>query len=174
MSPTFAPLRLRRVTPTEVDAQQREPFDDETERIAAKIVEDVRQRGEAALREYAEGFGEVEPGDRLVLERAELDETLTSLPGEQRTLLERTAGRIRTFAEAQRASLDNMTAPVTGGQAGQRIRPVERAGCYAPGGRFPMPSSVLMTAVTARVAGVSQVGRCIPRWQYRVVGEPGH
>ena len=83
-------------------------------------------------------------------------------------------GRIRTFAEAQRASLDNMTAPVTGGQAGQRIRPVERAGCYAPGGRFPMPSSVLMTAVTARVAGVSQVGRCIPRWQYRVVGEPGH
>jgi len=78
-------------------------------------------------------------------------------------LLERVADRIRAFAEAQLASLHETDMPIPGGAAGQTIAPVERAGCYAPGGRYPLPSSVLMTAVTARVAGVKEVWVASPR-----------
>ena len=56
-----------------------------------------------------------------------------------------------------------MTMDIPGGQAGHRVDPVEKAACYAPGGRFPLPSTVLMTAVTARVAGVSEVWVLSPK-----------
>ena len=69
----------------------------------------------------------------------------------------RTADRIRAFADAQRNSLSDMTTSIPGGTAGHTISPVNAAGCYAPGGRYPLPSSVLMTAITARAAGVPQV-----------------
>merc|ERR1719491_2053592 len=55
-----------------------------------------------------------------------------------------------------------MEAPIAGGRAGQMVVPVKRAGCYAPGGRYPLPSSVLMTACTARAAGVAEVVVCSP------------
>jgi histidinol dehydrogenase len=67
------------------------------------------------------------------------------------------AERIAGFARAQRDALREVDVAVPGGRAGHRVTPVARAGCYAPGGRYPLPSSVLMTAVTARVAGVREV-----------------
>jgi histidinol dehydrogenase len=82
---------------------------------------------------------------------------------DQRALLQRVAGRIRTFAEAQRASIQDVDVAVPGGRAGQTVSPVKTAGCYAPGGRYPLPSSVLMTAITARVAGVHTVIVASPR-----------
>jgi phosphoribosyl-ATP pyrophosphohydrolase/phosphoribosyl-AMP cyclohydrolase/histidinol dehydrogenase len=85
------------------------------------------------------------------------------LPAEQQLLLERTADRIKSFAEAQLESIQEIDVPIPGGRAGQSVSPVNRAGCYAPGGRFPLPSSVLMTAVTARAAGVSEVWAASPR-----------
>jgi phosphoribosyl-ATP pyrophosphohydrolase/phosphoribosyl-AMP cyclohydrolase/histidinol dehydrogenase len=78
-------------------------------------------------------------------------------------LLQRTAERIERFAKAQINSLEAMEVPIPGGKAGQVIAPVQRAGCYAPGGRFPLPSSVLMTAVTARAANVKEVWVASPR-----------
>ena len=67
------------------------------------------------------------------------------------------------FARAQRDALSDVDVTVPGGRAGHRVAAVERAGCYAPGGRFPLPSSVLMTAVTARTAGVSEVWVASPK-----------
>lgn len=64
---------------------------------------------------------------------------------------------MKFYPEAQRRSVSEFSLPVLGGRAGQRVTPVERAGCYAPGGRYPLPSSVLMTVVTARAAGVPHV-----------------
>jgi phosphoribosyl-ATP pyrophosphohydrolase/phosphoribosyl-AMP cyclohydrolase/histidinol dehydrogenase len=80
-----------------------------------------------------------------------------------RDVLERTADRIRAFAQSQRSTLGDLDVAVPGGRAGHTVVPVVRAGCYAPGGRFPLPSSVLMTAVTARVAGVPEVIVASPR-----------
>jgi phosphoribosyl-ATP pyrophosphohydrolase/phosphoribosyl-AMP cyclohydrolase/histidinol dehydrogenase len=81
----------------------------------------------------------------------------------ERACLERTVARVRSFAEAQRSALRDLVVGIPGGRAGHTVAPVERAGCYAPGGRFPLPSSVIMTAVTARAAGVETVWVASPR-----------
>ena len=131
--------------------------------VAAPIVEAVRARGEAAVREYAERFGDVAAGEPLFLERAVLQQALASLSADERARLERVAERIQAFAEAQKRALGAVTVTVPGGAAGHWIAPVERAGCYAPGGRYPLPSSVLMTAVTARTAGVKEIWVASPK-----------
>ena len=95
--------------------------------------------------------------------RADIEDALASIDSRTRELLERTAARIRAFAGAQRACLSDLTMDVPGGKAGHKVTPVQSAGCYAPGGRYPLPSSVLMTAVTARAAGVPTVWVASPR-----------
>jgi phosphoribosyl-ATP pyrophosphohydrolase/phosphoribosyl-AMP cyclohydrolase/histidinol dehydrogenase len=135
----------------------------EASAVAAPIVEAVRTRGEAALREYAERFGDVGVGEPLFLERAILARALASLPAGERERLERIAQRIRMFAEAQKRALGAVTVTVPGGAAGHWIAPLERVGCYAPGGRYPLASSVLMTAVTARTAGVKEIWVASPK-----------
>lgn len=131
--------------------------------VAATIVDAVRTRGEAALREYAERFGDVAAGGPLFLARPALDRALRDLPVSDRGRLERVAERIRRFAEAQKRALEAVTVTLPGGAAGHWIAPLERAGCYAPGGRYPLPSSVLMTAVTARAAGVAEIWVASPK-----------
>jgi len=131
--------------------------------VAAPIVEAVRANGEPALREYAERFSDVTAGGPLFLDRTVLRRALTELPAADRTRLERVAERIRTFAEAQKRALSDVKITVPGGTAGHWIAPLERAGCYAPGGRYPLPSSVLMTAVTARTAGVKEIWVASPK-----------
>ncbi|PYP60583.1 MAG: histidinol dehydrogenase [Gemmatimonadetes bacterium] len=140
-------------------------FDAKTLAAAARIVEAVRTRGEVALRKHAERFGDVLPGAPLYHDRSDLAQARAGLAPDDRARLERVAARIRAFAVAQRSALGPVRVPVPGGVAEHRIAPIERAGCYAPGGRHPLPSSVLMTAVTARVAGVRDVWVASPRPQ---------
>lgn len=154
---------LKRIDSKNLPTLRRDPVDAVTIAGAATIVEAVRDRGEAALREYAEHFGDVKPGGLLVRGPDELKAALDALPAADRGVLERTAGRIRRFAEAQKKALTTSETGIAGGLAGHTIAPVARAGCYAPGGRFPLPSSVLMTAVTARVAGVREVWVASPK-----------
>lgn len=167
-APSPSPSRLLRLaTPDEV-ALRREPLDAATLAQAATIVEGVRAGGEGSLRSYAERFGELAPGAPLTLAPAELRRALDAIPTAARVVLESAAERIRAFARAQRACLSDLDAPITAGgvcvgRAGHRVVPVDRAGCYAPGGRFPLPSSVLMTAITAREAGVPEVVVASPR-----------
>ncbi len=142
---------------------KREPVDQATLASAAVIVADVRRRGAMALREHAERYGDIKPGEPLVHDRAALLAALDKCPRGERQLLEHAANRIRTFAQAQRACIRELQTTVAGGEAGHWIAPVASAGCYAPGGRFPLPSSVLMTAVTARIAGVRNLIVASPR-----------
>ena len=104
---------------------------------AAAIVERVRSGGEEALREYTTRFGDCAPGEPLYLTEEILRSHLEKLPGNERNRLERIADRIRTFAQSQLAALVPVDTVVPGGRAGHRIDPVEGAGCYAPGGRYP-------------------------------------
>ncbi len=154
---------LPRRSVAELVARRAAAIPSEAFTVAAPIVEAVRMRGEAALREYAERFGEVAAGGSLFLERSMLDRALSDLPVSDRGRLERVAERIRRFAEAQKRALEAVTVAVPGGAAGHWIAPLERAGCYAPGGRYPLPSSVLMTAVTARAAGVNEIWVASPK-----------
>ncbi len=131
--------------------------------VARTILDDVERRGEPALREHAERLGDLEPGDDLLLDRSALERATEALGPDDRALLDRAADRVRAFAEAQRAAAADLDTPVAGGRGGHRLVPVGAAGCYAPGGRFPLPSSVLMTVIPARVAGVDGVWAASPR-----------
>jgi len=154
---------LRRTIPEALPERGQGAVDDATLAAARLIVDDVRAHGEDALRAHAERLGDLAPGAPLVFDRAALEAAFRALPQADQDLLARTAARIRTFAEAQRASLRDAVIHIPGGQAGHTVSPLAKAGCYAPGGRFPLPSSVLMTAVTARAAGVDEVWVASPR-----------
>lgn len=154
----MTPLPLLRARTVEDVVRTRgAPTPTEALAVAAEIVEAVRRGGEPALRRRAERFGELQPHDPILIERRALEAALRTLDRADQERLERVAGRIRAFAEAQRGAIRDVVVPVPGGFAGHRVIPVQRAGCYAPGGRYPLPSTVLMTAITARVAGVAEV-----------------
>ena len=156
------PLRLRRLRAADLERKPASFYDPETADRAAAIVADVLERGEAALRDYArdlDGLGE----GPLYLSPRDFRRALDALPRDSRELLERAGARIAVFARAQAAGLSPLSVPVPGGFAGHEILPVETAGCYAPGGRYPLPSSVLMTALTAKAAGVGTVWAASPR-----------
>ncbi|CAN5234006.1 histidinol dehydrogenase [soil metagenome] len=148
---------LRIVNSTEVSELLRDPVNAKTLAAAAVIVDAVKAGGDAALRKYAEQFNEIAAGAPLTKSRDEMRGVYESLPKTDQDLLQRAATRIRAFAQAQRASIQDIETKIAGGVAGQSVAAVERAGCYAPGGRYPLPSSVLMTAISARVAGVDHV-----------------
>ncbi|MCR9218353.1 MAG: histidinol dehydrogenase [bacterium] len=163
MTRTSAPL-LRTLSPDEVPSLRRSPIDRQTLIAAGEIVDQVESGAEPALRAIAERLGDRKPGEPLVIERDQLDAALDATSAQDRAALERAAASIERFAQAQRNSITDVSIDSeTPGTLGQQVIPVDRAGCYAPGGRFPLPSSVLMTAIPARVAGVTSVTVASPR-----------
>ncbi len=123
----------------------------------AQFIERVRQDGDAGVRALTRQFDGVEVAEpRVPLAIAEA--AWRNLPAVDKCALERAAGNIRAFADAQRARLNDFEVEIEPGVfVGQRALPVGRAACYAPGGRYPLPSTVLMTVIPAVVAGVHDV-----------------
>lgn len=154
---------LRRVTPAGLNGARPAPAGADEGKIAADIVESVRNGGEEALRAHAEDLGDIDPGRSLTVDRDDLRTAFESLESSDRELLVRVHKRIETFARAQREGLSDLNISIEGGQAGHRWIPVNSVGAYAPGGRYPLPSSVLMTVTPARVAGVTSVWVASPR-----------
>ena len=148
--------------PGDVRAAAGDRPDAATVAVAAAILDEVAAGGEAATRAHAERFEELYRGE-LTVGPAEMEAAYRRISTEDRGVLDRVAARIEAFASAQRDSLREFDLPVAGGVAAQRIAPVERAGCYAPGGVASLPSSLLMSAVTARAAGVEYVAAASPR-----------
>lgn len=153
---------LKRVDPSQAGRQRRRPVDETTMQQAAAIVEDVRSGGEVALREHAERLGDL-VGEAMLRTESDLRDAYEGLEPERRSLLARVASRVERFAVLQRSSLGDLTVAVPGGRAGHRWQPVESVGAYAPGGRHSLPSSVLMTVIPARVAGVDRIWVASPR-----------
>lgn len=122
------------------------------------ILSDVRQRGDAAVLEYSRTFDKLQADDfsQLILPRARLEEALTKITAEQRTALTAAAERIRSYHQRQLAESWQYT-DEQGTVLGQLVRPLERVGLYVPGGKASYPSSVLMNAIPAHVAGVDEV-----------------
>lgn len=137
--------------------------DEGIERTVAGILADVKQRGDAALVEYTNRFDRLAvAGMRdLELSRAEMQAALDGLPGERRAALEAAAGRIRAYHERQRQEGWSYT-EADGTTLGQMITPLDRVGLYVPGGKAAYPSSVLMNALPAKVAGVKELIMVVP------------
>jgi histidinol dehydrogenase len=122
------------------------------------VIADVRARGDAAVLEYTKRFDRVEAKSVAALEigREKLESALKSIPGDQAQALRVAAGRIRAFHEKQvQRSWDYVDEDGT--RLGQRVSPIERVGLYVPGGKAAYPSSVLMNALPAKVAGVREL-----------------
>jgi histidinol dehydrogenase len=128
------------------------------ERAVADIVADVRARGDAAVLEYTRRFDRVQVSDPAALElpQAALQAALDGLPAAQRQALEAAADRVRTYHTHQRAQSWSYV-EADGTRLGQKVGPIERVGLYVPGGKAAYPSSVLMNALPAKVAGVPQL-----------------
>lgn len=129
------------------------------EAAVARLLADVRARGDAALREWTMRIDGVAL-DTPEVPRAEWEAAYAALDPELRTALETSAERIRDFHSRQ--PIPNWMTDAMGGVLGQRLVPLERVGVYVPGGTAPLPSSLLMAAVPARVAGVDEVIICSP------------
>jgi phosphoribosyl-ATP pyrophosphohydrolase/phosphoribosyl-AMP cyclohydrolase/histidinol dehydrogenase len=146
-----------------MDRAMRPSVDSQALAAAREILRECEEGGDDAVLRIARRFGDIPPEAPAVYERPALRRALDSIPARDRRILEQGAERVAAFASSQRAALRDIDVPVPGGRAGHRVLPVATAGCYAPGGRYPLPSSVLMTAVTARAAGVERVWVASPR-----------
>jgi len=148
---------LKMIRVAQIASERRRAVDAEALSVVRPIIEEIQAEGEVALRRYAEELDGLTAGSSLLVTKAELAEALRGIDSADRQLLERVGERVRSFAEVQRSALRAVDCAVPGGRVGHTVVPVDRAGCYAPGGRYPLPSSVLMTAIPARVAGVGEV-----------------
>lgn len=129
---------------------------------AKRIVDGVRKGGDAALRRYAAKFDGYPVSAPLRISPEEMQDALDALSPSVERALRVAAKNIRAFAERQRPKDWNF-APASGVVVGQRIRAIENVGCYVPSGRYPLPSTLLMTVIPAQVAGVPRVVVVSPR-----------
>ena len=138
-------------------------IDREVERVAGEIVDDVRRRGDLALLEYTKRFDRIDVAtvSDLEIDPRATSEALDSLGDEQRGALETAAQRIRAFHQRQLATSWSFTED-DGTELGQRVGALQSVGLYVPGGLAAYPSSVLMNALPARVAGVENIVMVVP------------
>jgi len=136
------------------------------EATVESILADVRQRGDAAVLEYTRRFDQIDAASMAALEvgRDELAAALAALPAAQRRALDAAAARIREFHERQLEACGRSWSHRDGDGSllGQKVTPIERVGIYVPGGKAAYPSSVLMNAIPAQVAGVGEIVMVAP------------
>ena len=136
--------------------------DKKTRRRVQRIVDDVRRGGDKMLRRYAEKFDGRKASEPLLISKLTLSRALNEIPSAIRDALERAAENISLFARRQMPQeWDLDVAP--GVTAGQRVRALDAVGCYVPSGRYPLPSTLLMTAVPAQIAGVKRIIAVSPK-----------
>ena len=132
------------------------------EKMVGEIIAQVRERGDAAVREYSQKFDKANV-EVFEVSEAERQEALDALDPQTRTDTEFAIANVRAFAEAQLATILPLEVePLPGLHLGHRVIPLERVGCYVPGGRYPLLSAPVMTIVPAKVAGVDEVIACLP------------
>ncbi len=171
MTLTAAPLRLSTANSQfEADFKARLHWAADTdaaiEASVAAILHDVQQRGDAAVLEYTARWDQVNAHtmQELELSQSELKSAFDSIPAAQREALQAAAARVRSYHEAQkRASGESWSyRDENGSLLGQKVTPLDRVGIYVPGGKATYPSSVLMNAIPAHVAGVGEIIMVVP------------
>ena len=137
--------------------------DDAIEQTVSEILRRVRTEGDAAVLDYTRRFDKLDAGTlaELELPRSELRHALDRLPSAQRTALEAAAQRVTSYHERQKLESWSFT-EADGTRLGQKVTPLDRVGLYVPGGKAAYPSSVLMNALPAKVAGVGELIMVVP------------
>ena len=170
------PIQITKLDTTHADFKQsldqllafEASTDDAIERAVAGILADVKKRGDAAVLEYTNRFDRIPNGGAASMAafdipQAELDAALAGLPDAQRAALQTAADRVRVFHARQKQELSGFSYTEADGTVlGQKITPLDRVGIYVPGGKAAYPSSVLMNAIPAQVAGVAEIIMVVP------------
>jgi histidinol dehydrogenase len=132
------------------------------EPVVKRILADVRKRGDRAVVKYAAALDGLKKQQDLRVSREEMKAAWDSTPPALQAAMMVARANILAFAEAQLPQ-EWTISPVEGMKVGQIIRPLESVGCYVPGGRYPLPSTLLMTVTPAQVAGVERIVVCSPK-----------
>ncbi|WP_332775039.1 histidinol dehydrogenase [Polaromonas sp.] len=166
-----SPARLSTTTATfEAEFKARLHWSADTdaaiEQRVAEILADVQQRGDAAVLAYTQRFDGLAAGAmrELELTQAELKAAFDAIPSAQRDALQAAASRVRSYHEAQKKANGESWSyrDADGTLLGQKVTPLDRVGIYVPGGKAAYPSSVLMNAIPAHVAGVGEIIMVVP------------
>ncbi len=131
------------------------------EPVVRKILAAVAKRGERAVVEYATKLDGLAKNQPLLVSREEMRAAWESTAPKLQAAMQTAQANIRAFAEAQKAT--EWTITNDGVKTGQIVRPLASVGCYVPGGRYPLPSTLLMTVTPAQVAGVERIVVCSPK-----------
>jgi histidinol dehydrogenase len=132
------------------------------EPVVRRILAEVRKNGDRALLKYAAEFDGLEKGQGLLVSRDEMKAAWEETTPKLQAAMMVARGNILAFAEAQ-SPQEWTISPVAGVKTGQIVRPLGSVGCYVPGGRYPLPSTLLMTVTPAQVAGVERIVVCSPK-----------
>jgi len=146
------------------DAAVKTPVSDAgTVKAVADIISNVISRGDAEIRDLSEKFDGLTL-DHIRVSEEEVKAAYDKVPAATVEAMKKAAAQIRFYAEKQRACLSELKTetPVPGVILEHRLVPVDSVGCYVPGGRYPLPSTALMLAIPAKVAGVKRVAACSP------------
>jgi histidinol dehydrogenase len=130
--------------------------------VVREILAAVRDRGDDALREFAAKFDGLADAQPLLVSRAEMQDAWESTSEELKAAMRLAHANIQTFAEKQMPRAWSFR-PAEGMEVGQIVRPLVSVGCYVPGGRYPLPSTLMMTTVPAQIAGVERIVVCSPK-----------
>ena len=151
------PVAARYVRKLEQRGQRLDAFEPQVR----SIVQNVKRNGDRALRRFAERWDGLHSGDSLRVSENDMQAALKASPRELHAALEEAAANIRSFCRWQKPTEWERTKQ--GRTLGQLVRPLGSAGCYVPGGRYPLPSTLLMTVIPAQVAGVKDIQVVSPR-----------
>jgi histidinol dehydrogenase len=132
------------------------------EPVVRRILAEVRRSGDRALLKYAAEFDELSKGQPLLVSRDEMNAAWEATAPTLQAAMMVARGNILAFAEAQLPQ-EWTISPTAGVKTGQIVRPIGNVGCYVPGGRYPLPSTLLMTVTPAQVAGVERIVVCSPK-----------
>jgi histidinol dehydrogenase len=132
------------------------------EPVVRRILAEVRKNGDRALLKYAAEFDGLEKGQALLVSRDEMKAAWEATTPKLQAAMMVARGNILAFAEAQ-LPREWTICPAAGVKTGQIVRPLGSVGCYVPGGRYPLPSTLLMTVTPAQVAGVERIVVCSPK-----------
>ncbi len=164
-------MKMRRLSTTDADFDRdlksllafETAQDDSIDEVVAQILKDIKKRGDAAVLEYTNRFDKTNARNlsELEISKEELTAALNSLPADQREALQVAASRVRAYHEKQIMTSWSYT-EADGTLLGQQVTSLDRVGLYVPGGKAAYPSSVLMNAIPAKVAGVKELIMVVP------------
>ncbi|WP_150467294.1 histidinol dehydrogenase [Francisella sp. SYW-9] len=152
-----------------ITTEQKQLDNAKVKQIVESALNDIRENGDAAVEKYAIQFDKWDGGKNFRLSREEIDECYKQLTQQEIDDIKFAQKQVRNFAEIQRASIKDVEVETLPGiTLGHKNVPVKSAGCYIPGGKYPLIASAHMSIITAKVAGVKRVIACTPPFQGRM------